>query len=259
MEQTTILQAININFYYGKQHVLKNINFSIEQNKFVSIIGLNGSGKTTLFNLMCGYTKPYSGYINYKNRNINQMSILERAKEFAVIHQKEDSFPFTCIETVILGLYPHRARFGKLNDNQLQSVKSVMELTDTYKFADKLVNQISGGELQRLNLARALLQNPKILFMDEAMSELDICTKIKMTKVLKNLISQKGISVVAINHDINTAYKFSDTIIALKDGQIRAIGSPKSIMTEPFFKDVFEVEAEIFYDKGFFITNNIGE
>lgn len=258
MTPSPLLAIENISFAYDAKRVLSSISFSVNKGEYLSIVGPNGSGKTTLLQIMCGYFKPEIGGAYYWGQNVHTMNVRERAKHFAVIHQQHRSlFPYTCLETVIMGLHPHRARFEPLSDESLFQVEQVMHLTDTFCFADKLITQVSGGEMQRVMLARAIVQKPRILFLDEAMSGLDICAKITMTKILRGLIEQQGITVVAVNHDLDTAYRFSSRIVALYRGKVAAIGAPEQVMTEGFFEDVFDVKAEIFKEKGFFIHDNI--
>lgn len=256
----TAISTEHVAYSYGSHQVLSDVQLEIPKGKYISIVGPNGSGKTTLFNLLCGVEKPGKGIVTFEGQDVYRMDLRERARRFAVIHQHEDnSFPFTCVETVILGLHPHRNRFEKLTDRHLEEVRKVMEMTDTWQFADKLITQTSGGEMQRVILARALMQSPQVLFMDEAMSDMDVHAKIKMIKLLKRLVAEEGLTVIAINHDINTAYQFSDEIIALKQGGVRVQGDPGQVMTEAFFADVFRVRVEIVPNKGVFIEDNIEE
>lgn len=253
-----LLALDNITFAYGSRPVLKNISFSVDKGEYLSIVGPNGSGKTTLLQIMCGYFKPEKGNAYYQGHNVHKMNLRERARHFAAVYQQHGvRFPFTCLDMVIMGLHPHRAIFEPIGDKALYQVEQVMRLTDTLRFAGKLITQISGGELQRVMLAKAIVQRPKVLFLDEAMSGMDICARISMAKILKRLIEEQGITVVAVNHDLDAAYRFSSRIIALREGRIAAAGPPEEVMTEEFFEDVFDVKAEILGKKGFFIHDNI--
>lgn len=253
----SLLEVKNIRFSYGNQMALNNISCSVPKGSFVSLIGPNGSGKSTLLWILCGITSPQNGSVSYDGINVFKMKPQIRSRKFAVIHQREtNSFPFTCLETVMLGLHPHRSRFGSLTDQQMEKVWQAMKLTGTQQFADKSIMHISGGEFQRIIIARALVQQPEILFMDEAFSSLDISEKIRILKQLRILIKETGLTVVSISHDIDTVY-LSDEIIALKNGQVAACGAPADVMTESFFENVFNVKAEIFPGKGFFIHDNI--
>ncbi|MFA9423785.1 MAG: ABC transporter ATP-binding protein [Sedimentibacter sp.] len=256
--KNTIMQVQNIDFAYGQTKILKNISFEIPQGQFISIIGPNGSGKSTILKIMSGILTANHGQVTYKNNKLNDISIRDRAKEIAVIHQREkNEFPFSCMETIIMGLHPHRNRFEPVTSENLTFINEIMHLTDTYHFANKLTTEISSGELQRVNLAKALVQKPKLLLMDEAMSDMDVNARIQLTKILKKQIKDVGLTVIEINHDLNMAYQFSDKIIALKEGIVDLQGIPSKVMDTDFFKRVFRVNVQIIGEHGFFILDNI--
>lgn len=249
-----LLRAQDISFSYGERQVLWDISFSVESGQYVSLIGPNGSGKSTLFEILCGNRRAQEGNAYYKGRDIYEMDIRGRARHLAVIHQNEGiSFPYTCMEMVLLGLHPHRARFERMDDQSLRQVTEIMERTGTLPFAEKLVTQLSGGEMQRVALARALAQRPKLLLMDEAMSDMDISVKMQMMALIKNLVRTEGLTVIGIHHDLNLAYRYSDRVLALREGHLVAQGKPVEVMTESFFQQVFDVRAEVYPEKGFFI------
>ena len=254
----SIMKIENLNFSYGDSPVLIDVNCEIERGKFISLIGPNGSGKSTMIRLICGILEKDQGNITYKGQNIDDISIRHRAKEITVIHQREkNEFPFSCIDTVIMGLHPHRNRFEPVTEDQLCLVKDVMIKTNTLQFASKLTTEIRGGELLRVILARALVQQQKFLLMDEAMSDMDVNAKIILTKMIKEMVDEKGLTVLAVNHDLNLAYRFSDEIIAINEGEIYDIGNPNKVMDETLFEKVFRVKADIIKGKGFFILDNI--
>lgn len=257
-DEKTIMKVENVNFSYGEGLALEDINFAIPKGKFISLVGPNGSGKSTLLKILCAIESPLKGKVYYKDINIFNMKSIDRAKEIAVIHQREKSeFPFSCIDTVIMGLHPHRARFEVISKEHLKLVEKVMVMTDTYKFANKLITQISGGELQRVNLARAIVQKPRVLMMDEAMSDMDVNARIKLTKIIQNLVREEGLTVIAVNHDLNMAYRFSDYIFSMNHGKVDSIGTPFEIMNQEFFERVFRVKAQVVEGRGFFILDNI--
>lgn len=252
-----ILRAQDLYFSYGERKVLKGLNFIVRRERYTSIIGPNGSGKTTLLRLLSGESKGV-GDVLYEGVPVTRMSIRERARQFAVVRQNEDnSFPFTCLEIVLLGLHPFRSRFGEPTAKQRKRVLEVMEETGVLQLAEKPVTQISGGEFQRVILARALVQNPKILFLDEAMSELDISARITFMKLLRLQMKKTGMTIVAVSHDLPSAYRYSDDIIALRAGEIYAAGQPETVMNDTFFASVFAVKTEVFPGKGFLIHDNI--
>jgi len=251
-----ILKVENLCFGYGNvksknnnknnEFFLKNISFAVNQGEMVSVIGENGSGKTTLFKIINGILRNYSGKILYKDKNIKKLNYSEKAKEIAVLYQNcKCDFPFNCFEIVSMGLYPHKSGLMKMEKQDVDFIISIMELTDTVQLAHKNINSISGGQAQRVLLARALVQKPKLLFLDEAMSGLDISARIKMTDILSIELKTKGISIMNITHDINLAFEKSDKIIALKNGRVHSFGKPEELLNKDFFREVFNVEVEI--------------
>jgi len=186
------------------------------------------------------------------------MSVSERAKHMAFVGQHQNySFPFKCQDVIKMGFYPNKSRFQKLSSYDLEKLEKVMMLTDTLKLKDNFITQISGGELQRVILARAILQNTKLILIDEAMSELDLYSKIKMIKLLKKIVTENNVSVFSISHDLNLSYCFSDRILVIDKGKIISNGLPSDVFNEKFFSSVFKVKALFYDEKGFIIYDNI--
>ncbi len=238
-----LLRCEGLSFGYDNKPFLENIGFSVNQGEMVSLIGKNGSGKSTLFKLLNGIYKQWSGSVFYKGRAIDSLSYSQRARELAVIYQNTDcSFPFSCFQVVAMGLYPHRQ---SLKGDNIAFIKGIMEKTDTLDFAHKPITHLSGGQKQRVIIARALAQRPKLLFMDEAMSGLDISARLDITELLYGECKRQGLTVITIQHDLNSAFEKSDKIIALREGKLYGAGKPKDLLSKELFADVFDVEAEI--------------
>lgn len=253
-----ILSVNDLSFAYDQAEVLHAISFEAEAGQYIGLVGPNGSGKTTLFNLISGYFAAQGGAVRFGGREIRRIPIAERARHIALVPQRQSlDFPFTCLETVLLGLHPHRARFEPISDGHLALAKEMMEKTDVWRFAEKPVTALSGGELQRVILARALLQRPQLLLLDEAMSELDISARIAMMKLMRQIIAETEMTVIGIHHDLALAYRYSDRVIALHQGRVKATGRPAEVFTADFFREVFLVDAEILGAKGFIIHDNI--
>jgi iron complex transport system ATP-binding protein len=162
-----------------------------------------------------------------------------------------------------MGLHPRTGRLGLESPEQLEMAKDVMQKAGCWQHAQKSILEISGGEFQRVILARALIQlmplpnepaSPKLLLLDEAMSELDICAKFEMMDLIRSAISQTGLAVAGIQHDLHQAGLFADKVLALKGGKQAAFGSPKEVFTKGFFAEVFSVRAEEVSGKGFLFT-----
>ncbi len=249
----TVLKVENLFFGYKKKPFLKNISFEAKKGEMISVIGENGSGKSTLFKVINGNLKAYDGNIIYKGENLKQMKYLQRAREISVVYQNcECDFPFSCFEVAAMGLYPHKGNLTGLNKSDVDFIKHIMELTDTIKYAHKNINSVSGGEKQKVFIARALLQKPKLLFLDEAMSGLDISARIKMTDIILKKCKSENITTVNILHDINLAFEKSDKILALKNGEVYSFGKPEDLLNKDFFREVFNVEVKIDSDKKYF-------
>jgi len=253
-----LLAVDSVSFAYDDAPVLRHISFQVPSGQYVGLIGPNGSGKTTLFNIISGYYPAQSGAVAYAGTDIRKIPVHRRAARIALVPQRQRlDFPFTCLEMVLLGLHPHRARFEPITAAHLDQARGVMQATEIWQFAGKPVTELSGGELQRVILARALMQQPRLLLLDEAMSELDIAGRIAMLKLLRTMIAQTGMTVIGIHHDLASAYRYADRVIALANGALAADGTPEQVFTRDFFREVFFVDAEILHGRGFLINDNI--
>jgi iron complex transport system ATP-binding protein len=270
----SLLAAEGLAFSYGARHpkepgfALQDITFSVESGEHIALVGPNGSGKSTLFQLLSGYTSPARGRVLLDGRDILSYSFLERAKRLALIPQgSRIDFPYTGLEMTLMGLYPHQSRFVPVDDAQLARARELMEETGVWDFASRPVTELSGGQVQSLIFARGLLQIlpdkneapvPALLLLDEAMSELDIAARIGMMKLLSRYTADRNIGVIGIQHDLHTAYRFADRVIALSCGRIVADGPPTAVFTPDFFAQVFHVKAELVPGKGFFFEDVSG-
>lgn len=250
-----MLKVEKLNFSYDNNSKVSDLNFAIKQGQFTSIIGPNGSGKTTTLNLLLGNLKKESGKILLMDKDIEEFSIEERSKFIGVISQGTSiKFPFTCLEIVMMGRNPFKNRIRGYSNEDYEIAIEAMEATDTLRFSEKLVTQISGGEFQRVMLARAMAQKPKLLFLDEAFSAMDIAYKIKSLNILKGFVEKEGLTIVSVMHDLNLAYTFSDNVIVLKDGKIGGVGNPKTLMTQEFINDIFNVNVYHVKNKGLIVV-----
>lgn len=251
---------ININditFGYRRTKIFKNLSFkfnSEDKGKFIAIIGPNGCGKTTLLNILTGELKPQIGSVLYNGKSISSYSIKGISKIFAVVRQKTNiEFPFKCFDIVMMGRNPYRDRMSEYSNKDIDIVLEAMKKTDTYKLLNFLITEVSGGEYQRIMIARALAQSPEILFLDEAFSAMDIKYKVKILKLLKEIAKEKGMTIFSIMHDLNLAYKFSDKVCIISKGNIVKYGNTKDVLQKDIVKDIFKVDVELIEERGFFI------
>ena len=252
-----MIKVRNLNFDYGKTNkILKDVSLDINKGSFVSIIGPNGSGKTTLIKLISKALTDFEGNISIKNEDIDSYSVEALSKSMATIAQGGNvKFPFTCLDIVLMGRNPHISNMSNLSDRDLTIVQEMMTLTDTAKFSKKLITEVSGGEYQRVIFTRALVQETDILILDEAFSAMDISHTVNAMKVLREFIDKKGITVVSVIHDINIAYKYSDHVIVLKEGHVKGDGTPNEVLTEPFVKEIFDIDVDYIEGKGFLLRD----
>ncbi|WP_082759722.1 heme ABC transporter ATP-binding protein [Abyssisolibacter fermentans] len=240
----------NISFKYSNNTILKNISFSVDKGDFLGILGPNGCGKTTLLKNLCNLLKPYDGKIFLGKEEIGKISCKSLAKRMAVVHQFDViSFDFTVHDIVLMGRMPYQKRYSSEIKRDYDVVEECMKKTETWKFRDKKILQISGGERQRVMLARALAQEPEILLLDEPISHLDIKHQINLLNLCKKLNLENNLTIIVTIHDINLAAKYCDNIILMQDGKIQAYDKPERVLTEKNIKKIYDIGVELIKNK----------
>lgn len=222
--------------------ILKGINIKVENKEFVGIIGPNGSGKSTLLKCIYRNLKPSSGIIKLGDEQLDKISIKESAKKLAVLAQHNFyDFDFKVYDIVLMGRSPYKKMMQRDLKEDYEIVDIALEKVGMTDFKDRNFNTLSGGEQQRIILARALAQQTDCLILDEPTNHLDIKYQLQLMNIVKNL----NVEVVAAIHDLNIALMYCDKIYVLKDGKIVSYGTPKEILTEKLIKEVYEVNAII--------------
>lgn len=238
-----------VGFSYSSTPVLKDVTASIEGPGFVSILGPNGVGKSTLIHCINKILIPTGGTVFIDGADVKGISIKDLAKEVGYVpYSANDTFPLSVVDTVLMGRHPH-SKWGSLNDD-LDMVYSTLSLLGISDLAMRPFNELSAGQHQKVMLARGLVQEPKILLLDEPTSNLDVRHQIGVAKMLRKLAIEKNILVIMICHDINIAAKYSDKIILLSGGSIFAMGTPAEVITKENLKEVYGVFSEIVDDDG---------
>lgn len=236
------IKSENINVTLEKNNILKGINIEVDNKEVVGIIGPNGSGKSTLLKCIYRVLKPNDGIILLDNVDIKEMSVKESSKRLAVLSQHNNyNFDFTVKDIVLMGRSPHKKFMERDNKEDYDIVNEALKKVDMFEFKDRSFQSLSGGEQQRVILARALAQQPKCLILDEPTNHLDIKYQLQLMRIVKGL----GIEVIAAIHDLNIAAMYCDKIYVLKDGEIIKYGKPKDVLTKEIIKDVYEVDAEV--------------
>lgn len=236
----------DLKFSYGDTFVLNGINMTLEKGKFYCIIGPNGSGKTTLLKNLQKILKQNKDSIYIQGKDLTAISIKELSKQMATVPQETRmDFDFTVLDMVLMGRSPYIKRFESESKYDLELSQKAMEATNTWKFKNKSVREISGGELQRAIVSRAMVQDTDILLLDEPVSNLDLYHQIAILKTVSGFCRSKGVTVVAVLHDLNLAIEFSDILILLDQGEIVTMGRPEEVITEDNIKTLYDMKCII--------------
>lgn len=243
------LNIDGVAFSYSSVPVLKDITAEITGPAFISILGPNGVGKSTLIHCINRILSPTSGTVMIDDVDVKGIPMKELAKIVGYVpYSANDTFPLSVVDTVLMGRHPH-SRWGSL-DTDLEIVYETLDSLGISDLAMRPFNELSAGQHQKAMLARGLVQEPKILLLDEPTSNLDVRHQLDVAKMLKRLSVEKGILIIMICHDINIAAKFSDSIILLSEGSIFAMGRPEEVITSDNLEKVYGVIADIVDDDG---------
>ena len=242
-------QADSIVFSYGDRKVLDGLSFALEPGCFYGVLGPNGCGKSTLIDLLMGLHRPQSGKIRYNGHAIGSYPRRKLARELALVPQNfYINFPFTALEVVMMGRYPHMPRFSPPSAEDVAVVEEVMARTDTLPFAHRYMTEMSGGERQRIIFARALVQDTPVLMLDEATSNLDIHHTLTLLDRVAGLVQTERRTVIAVFQDLNLASAYSQEIVMVKAGRVVAAGPTAEVFTPQNLKRVFDVQARVAVD-----------
>lgn len=241
-----LLNILGVACGYNSSPVLKNVTFSIEKGDLLGIVGPNGSGKSTLLRTMSRVLPPSYGKVLLEEKDIYQISSTGVARKLAVVTQEQGlDFPFTVEEVVMMGRIPHLKRFQKEGPNDQEIVARAMEFTDTISLARRPVNELSGGEKQRVLIARALAQEPRLLFLDEPTSYLDLNYQIEIMELLTRLRREQELTIVMVVHDLNLASQYCDRLLVLREGEVYAAGAPNEVIKPELIKAVYGCDVKV--------------
>ena len=239
------ISAKDIHLSYGAKEILKGVDIHSENGEFVGLIGPNGSGKSTLLKCIYRILKPNAGQVFLDEEELRAMSIKESARKMGVVAQHNYyNFEFTVREVVMMGRAPHKKALERDNAKDYEIVEEALKTVGMEEFAQRSFSTLSGGEQQRVILARALAQQTPCLILDEPTNHLDITHQLQLMRIVKNLSA----TVISAIHDLNIAAMFCDRIYALKEGRIIAQGTPREVLTKDFIRQVYQVDAEIAKD-----------
>ncbi len=241
-----VLKDISFVYKNEEEFSLRNLNLDFKQGEFVSILGPNGSGKSTLLKLIAGNLKPQKGAINFNGNEYKKIKIKDLAKLIAFVPQSSNPvFQFSIFEIVMMGRTPYLNMFGFENEDDVKIVNEALELVELTHLKDHGINEVSGGEAQRAFIARAIVQQPKVILLDEPSSHLDIKHQLSIFNLIKKLNKEKGLTVILVSHDLNLSGLYSDRIILMKQGKIFFDGNVILSLTEENIRSVFGVDSKV--------------
>jgi iron complex transport system ATP-binding protein len=233
----------SVDFRYPERPIFSGLSLSLEGGEVLGLIGPNSSGKTTLLKLMDGLLQPQRGRILLEERNLEQIPRAQVARKIAVVPQAmEVPFSFTVGEIVLMGRAPYLTRFGWEKQKDLDVAREAMALTDVAGLGDRTFWELSQGEKQRVLIARALAQEPRIILLDEPTSHLDINHQVEINELIRGLNLQKGLTVLHISHDLNLAAEYCHRIVLLHQGSVFSAGVPSEVITEENIRRVYETK-----------------
>ncbi|MFZ0433035.1 MAG: ABC transporter ATP-binding protein [Candidatus Acidiferrales bacterium] len=220
--------------------------FEARSRELLAILGPNASGKSTLMKMMAGLVQPLAGRVEVDGEEASQMEIRARAQKIALVAQESElMFPLRVWEYVLQGRYPHGRRLRFETDEDCLSAGNALAQVGADALRDRWMDQLSGGEKQRVILARALAQQPSLLLLDEPTQHLDIGGKVELLRRLRGLADQKGYTVVVVTHELNLAAEFSDRIVLLHRGKPLRIGTPAEVYEPGLLGEVFGAPLDV--------------
>ena len=247
-----MIKIENLSVRVQDKQILKNINLTIADGENICILGQNGCGKTTLLKAIAGLIT-YEGKISIDDVDIQTLKRKDLAKKLSMMSQFTNvAFDYSVYETVMMGRYSQlksKSLFPTVNSEDRKIVEDALKLSDLYELSNRSINSLSGGQLQRVFLAKNLAQNPDILLLDEPNNHLDLKNQIELINYLREWSKSKNKNVIGVFHDLPLALSLTDQVIFMKEGQIVKQGLFTDIATKSLLEEVFEVQLLDFYQK----------
>lgn len=238
------LSIQGVSFAYGSHPALQGVDLEVRPGQVLSIVGPNGSGKSTLLRCLAQILKPHSGKIMLDGKEAGSISSRELARKMGYVPQAAgDVFSFTVLETVLMGRRPHLD--WRVGERDLELVTQIMKFMGLEEMAGRPLNELSGGQKQKVSIARALAQEPQVFLLDEPTNSLDIRHQLEVLGLVRKLARQEKRQVIMVLHDLNLAARFSDLLVILREGKVFAAGPPEKVLNEANISAVYGVKAVI--------------
>lgn len=246
------ITASDLQFGYRVQKlVLDGVSIAAPAGALTCILGPNGSGKTTLLRCLMGQFRPQAGKVLIGDKNIRKLSARQTARLLAYVPQTPTcAFEFSARQIVLMGRTAHSGMLGLAGRQDAAVADLAMKMTDTLAFAGRTLSELSGGEAQRVMVARALAQQPAVMLLDEPSSHLDIKSQLVIHEMMRRLAHEWGMAVVCVSHDVELAGRFADHLVLMKAGKVLADGTPQDVLRQDLLAEAYDVQVELLTPPG---------
>jgi iron complex transport system ATP-binding protein len=240
-----VLRVENISFSYADTPALRNVSFATGAGKLIALAGQNGSGKSTLLKAAARVITPREGSVFFDDRPLHDWDAKEYARHAGYLPQQpEATFSMRAIDIVVSGRAPFLTRFGWESESDYAAAAEALELCDGAHLAERYLDAMSGGERKRVFLARVLAGRPRLILLDEPLSELDVAHVQQFSKLLRQIVDRTQATVIFASHDLNWAAAYSDRVVVMREGAIAADLTPEQMMQPDTVRDLFGFDAQ---------------
>ncbi len=248
----SLVKTSNLSVGYGNKIVVDNIEIELCKGKIITLIGPNGAGKSTILKTICGQLKALNGDVYIQNQRINNIQKSDLAQNMAVLFTTDViKEQVSCFDVVALGRYPYTGILGKLSEKDVQVVEETMKSTSVYDLRDTQFDELSDGQRQRVLLARALCQEPKILLLDEPTTFLDVKYRLEFLSLILKQARENGLAIIMSLHELDMARQISDEILCIKDNLVVKKGSPDEVFKTGYINELFDIKMGSYDEKNY--------
>jgi iron complex transport system ATP-binding protein len=241
-----MIKIKNLTYIYPTLWGLRSLDIHIPEGSFSAILGPNGAGKSTLLKVITKILHPYNGEIFIFDKNLKDFSYAELAQLIGYVPQEHNfAFDFTVREILEMGRFPHQKLWERLDPTGDQIIKKMMDLTDTWEFENRSFKALSGGEKKRIMITSALVQEPRILLLDEPTAGLDVHHQLHILQLLKKINRDHQVTIAMVTHDINYAAKYCDYFIFMLNGKIITTGNKELLFDQSLLESVYNTRVKI--------------